>query len=476
MKLTQARAQTIIDQVALGLPASYNHHYYSSGLERLLATFEREYFASYLPAGGAVFKLLVGAFGSGKTHTCYALRDAAWRHHFAVAYVPLEQRSSFAELSSVYRDIASNLTLPPHGYVRPAQDPIGVPELLPDEPLPEERGISSVVRSWYAKHHAEVCREVLEPAEQDTSSTEITEINGTEINNTEIKARLRGRLADMREQLNTDNANLTRALLASFEALIEGREHTFDDLSQWLAGTSFNRVIHKKQHGILEPVSDRNALSLLCGLSEWLQFMGYQGLVVLFDQDTPDVNHSDSHEASNHHSKHQNETATNTPDGHDKAHIAHLANLLTLVNETANQRMQALMLLYAVPDTKFLQGGAQVYEALNQRLSSVFDSDLNPSGVRLLLEQVLPNNSEYLSDIGYKLAYLHEVAYHQPFEDEDALENLITRVAERSLQRRYLVPGYRRLFVQALSSALTVLRQEGRTLSHHELERLMVQS
>jgi hypothetical protein len=439
MKLTQARAKAIVEQVALGLPASYNHHYYSSGLARLTSTFEREYFSSYLPAGGAVFKLLVGAFGSGKTHTCYALRDAAWRHQFAVAYVPLGQRSSFAELSSVYRDIASNLTLPPYGYVRPAQDPVGVPELLPDEPLPEERGLGSVVRGWYAQHHAEVCQEVLEPSGQETSRAE-------------IKARLRGRLADMREQLHTDNSNLTRALLGSFEALLEGREHTFDDLSQWLVGAGFSKVIHKKQHGILEPVSDRNALSLLCGLSEWLQFIGYQGLVVLFDQDTPDA----------------------TDD--DKAKIARLANLLTLVNETANQRMRALLMLYAVPDTDFLSGGAQVYEALNQRLSSVFDSDLNPSGVRLLLEQILPDDAEHLCDIGYKLAYLHEVAHRHPFDDEDALEDIITRVAERSLQRRYIIPGYRRLFVQALSSALTVLRREGRALSPGELERLMVHS
>lgn len=437
MKLTQDRAKTIVDQVALGLPATYNHHYYSSGLERLLHTFEEEYFSSYLAAGGAVFKLLVGAFGSGKTHTCYALRDAAWRHQFAVAYVPLGQHSSLAELASVYRDIAANLTLPPHGFVRPAQDPIGVPELLANEPLPEERGIGSVVRSWYAQHHAEVCREVLEPSGQDPRQADIT-------------ARLRDRLADMRQQLHTDNSNLTRALLASFEALLEGREHTFEDLSQWLTGAGFSKVLHKKQHGILEPVSDRNALSLLCGLSEWLRFIGYRGLVVLFDQDTPDGLE-------------------------DKANIARLANLLTLVNETANQRMRALLMLYAVPDTTFLTGRAQVYEALNQRLSSVFDSDLNPSGVRLLLEQVLPADTDHLNDIGYKLAYLHEVAHHHPFDDA-ALEDIITRVAERSLQRRYVVPGYRRLFVQALSSALTVLRREGRVLSSSELERLMVRS
>ncbi len=458
MKLTQARAKTIIEQVALGLPANYNHHYYSSGLERVVSTFEQEYFSSYLPAGGAVFKLLVGAFGSGKTHTCFALRDAAWRHQFAVAYVPLGQRSSFAELSSVYRDIASNLTLPPHGYVRPAQDPIGVPELLPDEPLPEERGISSAVRGWYAKHHAEVCREALEPTAQDISPAE-------------IKARLRERLAAMHEQLHTDNGNLTRALLGSFEALLEGREHTFDDLSQWLVGESFSKVMHKKQYGILEPVSDRNALSLLCGLSEWLQFIGYRGLVVLFDQDTPDVTGSGKPGSGKPGS---GKPGSGKPG--DKAQIARLANLLTLVNETANQRMRALLMLYAVPNTDFLTGGAQVYEALNQRLSSVFDSDLNPSGVRLLLEQLLPDDTDHLSDIGYKLAYLHEVAYHQPFEDEDALADTITRVAERSLQRRYVIPGYRRLFVQALSNALTVLRREGRALSQGELERLMVRS
>ena len=39
-----------------------------------------------------------------------------------------------------------------------------------------------------------------------------------------------------------------------------------------------------------------------------------------------------------------------------------------------------------VPDESFLEGRTNVYEALNQRLATVFENELNPTGVKIDLE------------------------------------------------------------------------------------------
>ncbi|MEM7736076.1 MAG: BREX system ATP-binding domain-containing protein [Deinococcota bacterium] len=451
MKLTQAGAQAIIDHVASGEPPDYNHYYYSSGLEPFLTSLAREYLSDYLVAGGSAFKLLVGPAGSGKTHMCYALRDLAWQHNYAVAYLPFDETgAAFANLVSLYQQISQLLIVPPYGYRRAATTGPLAPEPLLHAPLPEERGLASVLQGWYARSYARACRELLSA---DKTST-------TPPSHDAIHTKLSQQLATTAATLQTDNTNLTRALLAALEALVTDQPRVFEAMLDWLYGQNFSKVWHKKRYGISEPVSARNALSLICGISQWLRFMGYGGLIILLDAKYA------------------------APERASKTQVAHLINLLSVVNDTANQRMSHVMWVYATADRAFLEGGAQVHLALKQRLSSVFDSDLNPSGVHIDLATLLPLTREHLEDTAYKLAYLHEVAYSQPFGDETMLETCINMVIEHLLASQTSSPVVQsktasgqqvsqRGSVKALSQALDVLHVESRIISSAELNQLL---
>ncbi|MEM6429119.1 MAG: BREX system ATP-binding domain-containing protein [Deinococcota bacterium] len=464
MKLTQAGAQAIINKVASGEPPDYNHYYYSSGLEPLLTSLAREYLSDYLLSGGTAFKLLVGPTGSGKTHLCYALRDLAWQHNYAVAYLPVSATgAAFADLASVYQQISQLLMVPPYGYRRAATTGPLAPEPLLHAPLAEERGLASVLQGWYARSYLAACGKLLTSA--SSQAADPIAIDPAAIDAERIDAELKAYLAQVTSSLETDNNNLTRALLTAFEALAAAQPKVFEAMLTWLYGQGFNKVLHKKRHGILEPVSARNALSLICGLSQWLRFIGYGGLVILLDVQQA------------------------APERASKSQVAHLVNLLSVVNDTANQRMSHVMWVYATHDTAFLEGGARVHKALQQRLTSVFDSDLNPSGVHLDLNSLLPLSRDHLEDVGYKLAYLHEVAYRQAFEDEPALEACINLVIDHTLTAagnttnittstttstttEAARAGSRRQFIQLLSEALKVLRLEGRSMSQSDLANL----
>ncbi len=441
MKLTQAGAQAIVNHVALGEPPDYNHYYYSSGLEPLLTSLARDYLNDYLAAGGSAFKLLVGASGSGKTHLCYALRDLAWQHNYAVAYLPLtETGAAFADLAALYQQLSRCVMVPPYGYRRAATTGPLTPEPLLHAPLVEERGLASILQGWYARSYAAACCELVARGSSPSYSSP---------SHSDIQAELERQLAIVTATLQTDNANLTRALLAAFEALVTDQPNVFAAMLDWLHGEGFSKVLHKKRQGILEPVSARNALSLVCGVSQWLRFMGYGGLIILLDAKRA------------------------TPQRATKTQIAHLINLLGVVNDTANQRMNHVMWVYATADSNFLEGGAQVHLALKQRLTSVFNSDLNPSGVYIDMQQLLPLTREHLEDTAYKLAYLHEVADRQPFDDETALTTCIDAVVDAVLVAATSQAVSRKHFVQVLSRALNMLRLESRSISQAELSHLL---
>jgi hypothetical protein len=77
-----------------GTPLSKGVSYYNAGNESLLAAIDAHYLGSYLADGGAVFKLVVGDYGSGKSHFLYCVRDRAWQRNFAVSKVDLSPKES----------------------------------------------------------------------------------------------------------------------------------------------------------------------------------------------------------------------------------------------------------------------------------------------------------------------------------------------------------------------------------------------
>jgi len=174
---------------------------------------------------------------------------------------------------------------------------------------------------------------------------------------------------------------------------------------------------------------------MLRSLVQWVRQIGYSGLVVLLDE------------------------AERVPSLSTKQREQHLSNLREVIDECGHTRFQGVMLFYAVPDENFLEGRTQVYEALRQRVATVFER-LNPSGVKIELEKVVAEPIPFLCEVGDKLAEVYGIAYNYKF-DKVALEKTIKKIAEWAYEQRFGDIGYKRLFVEKLIEGLHFLRQKG---------------
>jgi len=233
--LNQVDARRIIQTVgAAGQPPPWGAHYFTDGFEPTLKLLEEDYFSDYLKQGGAVFKLVVGHYGGGKTHFLYLLRDLAWRMGFVVAYVSLTpEETPFHRLDLVYRAIASGLA------TADARDSSGGLHAL----------LKSTVGSWKAK--------------------------------TSDPAMLQELVRSSTYQL--ENLSYLRAMQKALTAVIEEDEDKALSLVQWLSGQGFDRAEHSP-HGILSPIDRSQAFSCLRSLARWIRQAGHSGLVILFDE------------------------------------------------------------------------------------------------------------------------------------------------------------------------------------------------
>ncbi|HEC83432.1 MAG TPA: hypothetical protein ENI46_02960, partial [Firmicutes bacterium] len=138
------------------------------------------------------------------------------------------------------------------------------------------------------------------------------------------------------------------------------------------------------------------------------------------------------------------------------------------IDECGHTSFQGVMVFYAVPDENFLEGRAQIYEALKQRVSTVFE-EMNPTGVKIELEQVSNEPVELLTEVGRKLRDIYEKAYDHRFDDS-AVEETIRTVAERAYELRYGDIGYKRLFVQKVIRGFAYLKKKGHPPSVDDLQ------
>ena len=391
-------ARRIIETVgANGIPPEYGFQFFTAGLEPYLSVIDDEYLSSFIREGGSAFKIVIGAYGGGKTHFLYTIRDLAWRHNFVVSYVSLSpEESPFHRLDLVYRAIVGGL----------------MPPLTPDELLSGyEQGIVSFLRSWYSQKFQELSA--------DGFSAE------------ELEEELLGGLENME---GIENLSFSRAVKAAFHALAEREEEDFIDICMWLSGEGYDRRLHGA-HGIYQPIDRTTALTTIRSLVQWIRRIGYSGLVILLDE------------------------AERVPSLSSRQREQHLSNLREVIDACGHTNFQGAMIFYAAPDENFLEGRTQVYEALRQRVATVFES-LNPSGVRVDLNQISDDPLEFLNDVGGKLASVYQVAYSHEFAPEP-LEETVKLAAETAYEQRFGDIGYKRLFVQTLIRGFHFLRQKG---------------
>ena len=95
MDLTQTDAQHIIRKLGeSGIPPTRNLEAYTVGIDSILGTLTDEYLNGYLRDGGSSFKLVVGEYGSGKSHFLYRLRDLAWAQGYVVSRTELSRKNA----------------------------------------------------------------------------------------------------------------------------------------------------------------------------------------------------------------------------------------------------------------------------------------------------------------------------------------------------------------------------------------------
>ena len=391
-------ARRIIDTVgANGIPPEYGFQFFSEGLAPYLSVIEEEYLSTFIKQGGSAFKMVIGVYGGGKTHFLYSIRDLAWKQNFVVSYVSLSPgESPFHRLELVYRAIVRGI----------------LPPLTPDELLSGyEQGIVSFIRSWFSMKYRELSSKGF---------------SGEDLHN-EL-------LIHVENIHDIESISMAKAIKSAFNALLNKQEDDFLYICQWLTGEIYERRIHGK-FGILQRIDRTTAFSMLRSLVHWVRQIGYTGLVILLDE------------------------AERVPSLSTKQREQHLNNLREVIDECGHTSFRNVMIFYAVPDENFLEGRTQIYEALRQRVLTVFDM-LNPTGVKLELEKLSIEPIPFLVQVGEKLKQIYEKAYDHHFEKE-ASKKTISTVAKAAYEQRYGDIGYKRLFVQKLVSGFHFLKRNG---------------
>jgi hypothetical protein len=246
MTLSQPLARHIIETLgAAGIPPERGVQHFNVGNRSLVEALDEYYFSSYLQDGGAAFKLVVGDYGSGKSHFLYCLRDLAWSRGFAVVKVNLSPiETPYNDQKLVYAAVARNLIW--HEEAETASDEYGLPRFLE----------GSLLR-FVGKLSLE----------------------------TLSHPNYRG-LVDTLEATTIDSPVYQAAVLAYFEALVRSQQERLESLSRWLLAedTSPDDTKILREVGVTGKISKANAFRMLRSLAQVVRALSYSGLLLLFDE------------------------------------------------------------------------------------------------------------------------------------------------------------------------------------------------
>lgn len=394
-------ARQIIDVLGQsGTPLSKGVSYYNVGNESLLNALDSHYLGSYLADGGAVFKLVVGDYGSGKSHFLYCLRDRAWERNFAVSKVDLSPRESpYDDQRRVYAAVASSIIWHELGDLGE-----------------DERGLSRFLEG--------TLRRVLAPHGLDLADAGAAE-----------PPDLRALLQTL-ETTQVDSLSFHKAVQGYFAALLRGQEIRQESLGRWLQGeeVSPEDMRDLRSIGVTEKINKNNAFKMLRSLCQVVRALGYNGLVLLFDEGDRMLSVGGRSE----------KVATDN---------------LREVIDRCREDLPGAMFVYAVPPA-FIHDIVPKYPALQQRVQSPsYFSRSNPFSPQINLDRLDIPDSELLPQIGARLLPIFELAYGVGL-DPDAQAANIAVLAEAAIDS-YLAINHRRLFVKALVTEWFRQKEEG---------------
>jgi P-loop Domain of unknown function (DUF2791) len=383
-------ARHIIETVgAYGIAPSRGASYFNVGNKSLLEMLDQHYLSSYLADGGAVFKLVVGDYGAGKSHFLYCLRDLAWERRFAVSKVDLNAtETAYADQKRVYTTVVANIL-----WVDTADGD-------------ETRGIGNFLEGTLAR---------------------LLQAEGGKIGNPDgLELPMVAATLDSLQLTLVDNTSFKNAVIAYLRALIERRKPLAETLLRWLSGdditTEDKQLI--KTVGVTDKITKNNAFRMLRSLCQIVRALSYTGLVLLFDEGDRSLSIS----------KKAEKTATD--------------NLREVIDRCRDE-LPGTMFVYAVPP-EFIKDVVSTYPALQQRLqTTVKFSRANPFSPIINLDKLELPESQLLEAIGQKLLPIFETAYGTRLSYKIQLANIAHLVAAAARQG-YLTTHQRRLFVKSV--------------------------
>ncbi|GAC1361145.1 MAG: ATP-binding protein [Herpetosiphon sp.] len=397
-------ARQIIDVLGqFGTPLGKGVSYYNVGNASLLNALDTHYLGSYLADGGAVFKLVVGDYGSGKSHFLYCVRDRAWQRNFAVSKVDLSPKESpYDDQRRVYAAVASSIIW--HELGELGEDEHGLTRFLEGT---LRRLAGQQVTDW-----------------TDPATAELPDVRALlqSLDNTQI-----------------DSLSFHKAILGYFNAFLRGQSLRLESLERWLHGEEVTPEDMRdlRSVGVTEKINKNNAFKMLRSLCQTVRALGYSGLVLLFDEGDRMMSVGGRSE----------KVATDN---------------LREVIDRCREDLPGAMFMYAVPPA-FISDIVPKYPALQQRIQAPnYFTRSNPFSPQINLEHLDVPDEELLIEIGARLLAIFEVAY--TIRMDPAIQSANLAVFSDAARNSYLAISHRRLFIKALVTEWYRQKEDGEQL------------
>lgn len=191
----------------------------------------------------SVTKFICGEYGSGKSFLLKVIEHMAYNKGFVVATVVLNKSVQMHKIDTIYKDISANIT------------------------APTGKGLKHIIDRWYGK------------LEKDAQVT----TDDIRKRNQYIRDNIEATLIDAREYSNSF-AEAVKYYAISLSSQDTEVVETANKAMAWLTGD--RNILFKDRHkfGVKGDVDKENAFDYLKALSSFLSAVGYNGLVILFDE------------------------------------------------------------------------------------------------------------------------------------------------------------------------------------------------
>jgi hypothetical protein len=349
MTISKTLARQIVEVLgSSGTPPNRGVQHFNVGNQSLLDALDEYYLSSYLQDGGATYKMVIGDYGSGKSHFLYCLRDLAWQRGFAVVKVDLSPvETPYNDQRLVYSAVARNIIWHEE-----------------DEMITDERGLIPFLEGTLQ-------RIVGEGISLETAG----------------HPNYRG-LVDTLEATPIDSPAYKSAVLGYFEALIRNQDERLESLSRWLVGSPTTPDDTKilREIGVTGKITRPNAFRMLRSLAQVVRALSYSGLILLFDE------------------------VDRMASIGGKAEKLATDNLREVIDRCRDE-LPGAMFVYAVPP-QFINDIVPRYPALQQRVRAPGRfSRSNHFSPQISLEHLDLDEDDLMLAIGEKLIPIYETAF-----------------------------------------------------------------